>query len=329
MKYPVLLLARELHHQGGSERQMVETAVGLDRKRFEPYVGTFRPQGLRADQLRAAGVPVIHFPVYSWRSRAAVSGMWQLARFIRSHKIRLVHAFDGPLAVYATPVVRYFTSAVMLSSQRGHRELAPEYRKAMRWTDRRVNGIVVNCQFLKKHLIQDEHVPEQLIHVCHNGIDLDLFRRAAATRPASLPEGALVIGVVCGLRPEKGLGTLIDAFAQVRSLQSGMKLAIVGSGPMLENLQKRARENGVLDDCVWEPSASDVPFWLRNIDIFVLPSRSEALSNSLMEAMACGCPVIASNVGGNPELGEDGVSGLLFARQDSEALAAALRRMIQ
>ena len=123
--------------------------------------------------------------------------------------------------------------------------------------------------------------------------------------------------------------SLIDAFAQVRSLRSGMKLAIVGSGSMLENLQKRARENGVFDDCVWEPSASDVPFWLRNIDIFVLPSRSEALSNSLMEAMACGCPVIASNVGGNPELVEDGVSGLLFARQDAEALAAALRRMIQ
>src|SRR5258706_12560380 len=116
MKYPVLLLARELHHQGGSERQMVETAVGLDRKRFEPYVGTFRPQGLRADQLRAAGVPVIHFPVYSWRSPAAVSGMWQLARFLRSHKIPVGHGFDGPLAGYAPPGGRYFTSAGLVSS---------------------------------------------------------------------------------------------------------------------------------------------------------------------------------------------------------------------
>src|SRR5580700_6208209 len=126
MRHPVLLMARELH-QGGSERQMAETALGLDRNRFEPHVGSFRPQGIRGDQLRAAGVPIIHLPVYSFRSPAAVSGLWQLARYIRRHKIRLVHTFDAPLTVYATPAVRYLTPAKMLSSQRGHRNLTPEF----------------------------------------------------------------------------------------------------------------------------------------------------------------------------------------------------------
>ncbi len=328
MKYPVLLMARELN-QGGSERQLTEIALGLDRARFEPFVGAFRPQGFRGDQLRAAGVPVIQFPVYSFRSRAALSGIWQLARFIHRRNIRLVHTFDAPTTAYATPITRFLTRALMLSSQRGHREITPEYRKLLRWTDKHVNGIVVNCEYVKTHLIRDESVPDRLIRLCYNGVDLDQFHRATAPRPASLPADALVIGVVCVLRPEKGLTTLIDAFARVRPLHPRMKLAIVGSGPELPELQRRAKEAGILEDCVWEPSTSDVARWLNYFDIFVLPSLNEALSNSLMEAMACGCPAIASDVGGNPELIEHRVNGLLFERRNAAALADALRCLIQ
>ncbi len=333
VKYPVLLMARELHQLGGSERQLTEIALGLDRVRFEPHVATFRLQGLRGDQLRARGVPVIQFPVYSFRSSAALAGIGQLARYIHRHNIRLVHAFDAPLTVYATPVTRYLTSAVMLSSQRGHRDLTPEYRKLLRWTDRRVDGIVVNCQYIKRHMVEEEGVPEELLHVCPNGIDLERFHRSlpcsSVARPPSLPEHTLVVGVTCGLRPEKGLTTLVDAFACVRGLRPRMKLALVGSGSELEELRTRAKSAGVFEDCVWEPATAEVPQWLRNFDIFVLPSLNEALSNSLMEAMACGCPVIASDVGGNRELIEHGVRGLLFEPRNHEALAKALRRLIE
>lgn len=328
MKHPLLLLARELH-QGGSERQMTEIALGLDRARFEPHVGTFHPQGIRGKELCMAGVPVIHFPVYSFRSPAALAGAWQLTRYIRSHNIHLVHSFDAPLTVYAMSVVRYLTSAVAVSSQRGHRDLTPKLRRLVRWTDHIVDGIVVNCENMKSHLIQDEHVPERLVHVCYNGIDLQQFCPALSIRPPSLPEEALVIGAVCALRPEKGLLTLVDAFARVRPLRAQMKLVVVGSGPVLPELQTRAKEAGVLADCVWEPTTPDVARWFRAFDIFVLPSLTEALSNSLMEAMACGCPVIASDVGGNPELVGDGERGILFEPRNVSALAEALRRLIE
>jgi L-malate glycosyltransferase len=332
MKYPVLLMARELH-QGGSERQMAEIALGLDRGRFQPHVGTFRPQGMRGDQLRAEGVPVVQFPVTSFRSLGAASGALQLARYIRRNNIRLVHTYDAPLTVFATPVVRYLTRAKMFSSQRGHRSLTSELHKLLRWTDHLVDGVVVNCEYMKAHLVNDERVPDRLIQVCYNGIDLERFHPAPSPRPAALPEGSFVIGTVCRLGPEKGLTTLIDAFAEVRASRLNasprMKLAIVGSGPVLEQMQARARHAGVFDDCVWQPATPEIPPWLRNFDIFVLPSLEEALSNSLMEAMACGCPAIASRVGGNPELIADGVTGLLFERQDVAGLAAALRRLIE
>src|ERR1700687_4108550 len=103
MRRAILLMARELH-LGGSERQMTEIALGLDSARFEPHVATFRPQGLRGDQLGAARVPVIQFPVRSCRSRAALAGIWQLAGYIRRQKIQLVHSFDAPLTVYGIPI---------------------------------------------------------------------------------------------------------------------------------------------------------------------------------------------------------------------------------
>lgn len=328
MAWPVLLMARELD-LGGSERQMTEIAKALDRSRFEPHVGCFRPEGLRGKELQAAGVPIAHFPVHSFVSSTAISGAWQLAQYIRHHNIRLVLTYDYPLTVFAVPIAHFFSSAIVLSSARGHRNLIPaNYLRLIRMTDHLADAIVVNCEFLRRHLEKDENIPAGRIEVCYNGIDLQQFNRRASTRPPALPHDALVIGVVCALRREKGLSTLVKAFAGIRSLVPHLKLAIVGSGPMLEPLQAEAQALGIWEDCVFEPATSRVAEWLRAIDIFVLPSLSEAFSNSLMEAMACGCCAVASNVGGNPELVHNEETGLLFEPGDAPGLSAALRTLI-
>jgi glycosyltransferase involved in cell wall biosynthesis len=143
-----------------------------------------------------------------------------------------------------------------------------------------------------------------------------------------LPPDALVIGVVCALRPEKNLPSLLEAFARIRPAPAALKLAIVGSGPELALLESRATELGLSQDCVFAPASGRVNEWLRAIDIFVLPSRSEALSNALMEAMACGCCAVASNVGGNPELVRHGETGMLFESGDVSGLSALLALLI-
>src|SRR5579862_6589041 len=99
MSQPVLLLSLMLD-QGGSERQLTEMALALDRTRYEPHVGMFRSEGMRAQELRAAAVPVVHFPVHSFRSAAALAGAIRLARYVRRHRIALVHSFDAPLSVF-------------------------------------------------------------------------------------------------------------------------------------------------------------------------------------------------------------------------------------
>jgi L-malate glycosyltransferase len=319
---PVLLMVRELN-LGGSERQMAEIAKALDRSRFDPRVGCFRPAGLRAEDLRLAGVPIVNFAV---SSLVGVQGALRIAGYIREQNIRLVHTFDTPANLYGVPAARLAGSTVVLSSQRVDRGLWPAWqRHGLRITDRMVDGIVVNCDFLRRHLRDDENVPARLIHLCYNGIDTITFQPVQRVPAEALRATPLVVGVVCGLRPEKGLETLLDAFAAIRGLVPGMRLAIVGSGPCLADLQHRARVLGILADCVFEPATPHVADWLHTMDIFVLPSLSEALSNSLMEAMACGCCVAASCVGGNPELVAHGVTGMLFEPRDVAGLAEILR----
>jgi L-malate glycosyltransferase len=330
---PVMLLARELG-QGGSERQLAEIAKALDRARFAVHVGCFHPQGFRSAELSREGIPIVHIPVHSLRSFSAVRGAWQLGRYIHRHGIRLVHAFDTPMNCFAVPAARAFRTPVVLSSQRASRRLSNRQEQfVLRVTDHLVDAVVVNCEAMRRHMMEDEGVRGERLRTCYNGLDTGRFRPLPKQRPAALEGASLVIGVVCALRPEKGLPTLVEAFAKVVSgcpadQGSGLRLAIVGSGPMLERLQGMSVELGIQDQCHFEPSTADVTEWLRAIDIFVLPSLSEALSNSLMEAMACGCAVVASAVGGNPELVSDGNTGLLFQASNAAELADRLERLI-
>ena len=320
-------MARELG-LGGTERQLAETALSLDRARFTPHVGCFRPGGFREAELRAAGVPVVDLGVTSLVSTPLAAGIRRLGRYLEAHEIRLVHTFDVPLDLFGVPVARWFRVPVVLSSQRAHRALTPGLtRHLLRLTDHIADGIVVNSRSVARELIAQDAVPASRIHLAYNGIDTSIFRPEgpAVERPW---QDATIIGVVCALRPEKGLPLLIEAFAKVRRTHADARLLFVGSGPVRAELEGLAGSLGVGGDCRFAGAAKNVADWLRAIDIFVLPSLSEALSNSLMEAMACGCSAVASDAGGNPELVRDGECGLLFPVGDAAALAGRLDRLL-
>ena len=323
----MLLMVRSLG-LGGTERQLTETARFLDRNRFEPHVACLVPTGIRRSEIDAARVPLLPLSVPSFASVAAVRGALQLRRYIHGHRIQIAHTFDVPMNIFGVPSARFARTPVVLSSQRAHRSLTtPTFRKILRRLDRIVDGVVVNCEAMQTHLVEEEGTPPGKIHICYNGIDTDVYFPAPAKRPEML-SGTTVIGVVCALRPEKGLPSLARAFAEVRSRFPAIKLLVVGSGPEEQGLRELASTLGITDDCHFEPGTSDVVRWLRYIDIFVLPSLSEALSNSLMEAMACACCPVASRVGGNPELVEPNATGLLFEPGNIGELAQCLTALL-
>jgi L-malate glycosyltransferase len=322
--WPVLLMVRELGI-GGCERDLTKVAIKMDRSRFEPHVGCFRPEGFRTAELRDNGVPIVHLPISSFRSPSAVQGARVMGDYIRTRGIQLVHSYDVPTTVFGVPVARMYGSPVVISSQLSYRRLAkPFIRRLLRVTDRLADTVVVNCVAMQNHMVRDEKVPVERTYLCYNGVDTTVFYPAEEPRPEALAGASIVIGTVCGLRAEKRLDLLVDAFAKVYALRPKMKLVIVGSGVMLPKLEQQASELGIRDACVFQPQTSEISTWLRAMDIFVLPSDSEAFSNALLEAMACGCCPIGSRVGGTPELIEHGEHGFLFTSGDSADLAKRL-----
>jgi glycosyltransferase involved in cell wall biosynthesis len=323
---PILLTVRELHH-GGIEHDVTKIAIHLDRSRFEPHVASYRAEGMRFEELTRAGVPILHLPVSSLKSPTALSAVMRMRQYVRKHKIRLVHAYDTS-AVFTVPVARAFRVPVVLSSLLGSRDLLDKRsRRQIRWTDKIVDTVVVNCEAMRRHMTDDEHISGDRIELCYNGVDAAQFY-PSAPKPARIAGSSFLIGTVCVLRPEKALDLLQDAFARIRHLKPGMKLLLVGSGPELPRLQLNCRRLGIEDDCMILPSTSQVPQFLRALDIFVLCSRSEAFSNTLLEAMACGCCAIGSRVGGTPELIGNDEYGLLFRPGDAEDLAEKLATLI-
>jgi sugar transferase (PEP-CTERM/EpsH1 system associated) len=171
------------------------------------------------------------------------------------------------------------------------------------------------------------------IHQIYNGVDLDRFVPRVGPRPELAPPGflptnALVVGTVGRLAEVKDQTTLIAAYAELLArrsdLASRVRLVIVGGGALRGELERQAAALGI-DDRVWfAGDRDDVPDLMRLFDLFVLPSLGEGISNTVLEAMASGLAVIATRVGGNPELVEEGRTGALVPVGQVDALADAM-----
>ena len=323
---PIVLVVRELG-SGGIERDVAKLALGIDKNRFTVYVAAYQTDGVRADELRAAGVPLMHLDVPNLKSWRALRSAAKFSRFLHRNRIRLVHAWDAS-GVFVVPLARLNRVPVALLSTLGYRDLLDaRTQKQFRFTDRFVDAIVVNCEAMRKHLMSDYSIAPERIELCRNGVNTSEFYAADTPKPEPVAGAPLVVGAVSVLRIEKNLGLLQEAFAK-GGLPSGSKLLLVGSGPELPKLQANCRRLGIEDASVFVPAVPDVAPYLRAIDIFVSCSYSEAFSNSLLEAMACGCCVIGSRVGGTPELIADGERGLLFESGNADELARKITMVV-
>ena len=196
-----------------------------------------------------------------------------------------------------------------------------------RLCDRLTDGLVANSEACRRAVVAAENLSPSRIVVMENGVDLGRFpqSRLHTVRPPSQPR---CIGVTANLRAVKGLDVFLRAAALVAAKQPNVSFAIAGEGPLRPALTQQARELGLEGRLAMPGSVKDIPTFLAGLDVAVLPSHSEGLSNALLEYMAAGKALVATAVGGNVQLVEDGRHGLLVPPGDPEKLAAAITRLL-
>jgi glycosyltransferase involved in cell wall biosynthesis len=171
-------------------------------------------------------------------------------------------------------------------------------------------------------------IPVSKIRTIYEGMDLSLYPRRTHMNPRNSNE-PVVVGTVAHLSREKGLNYLVEAASRIPEVQKRLRFVIVGNGDCRQELEKYVREKGLTDVFHFAGFHPDITPYMKSFDIFALPSLSEGLSSAILEAMAASLPIVATDVGGIPELVTHGENGLLVAPADPEALARAIQHLAE
>jgi glycosyltransferase involved in cell wall biosynthesis len=228
-----------------------------------------------------------------------------------------------------------FTAHNVPSFEKGNPVLRRMGRRALSGIGREVDRTIAVSLFMAERLIADAAFPAGRVDVVYNGIDAAAVRGAvvAADRDAlrdaaGIPRDAMVVGTVGRLTRDKGIETLLRAVASLEGRHEELWTLIVGDGPDLDRLRQLAAEHLIADRVVFADFVEEPYALLATMDIFALPTLMESFGMAAVEAMAAGLPVVASNVGGVPEVIDDDIDGMLVAPGQPAALAAVLGCLI-
>ena len=316
---------------GGTERQLVERLRRHPRG-FEPLLACNSATGAFLEPIRALGLDPVVIP---WRGivhPTGALGVARLAALMVSRQVDLVHANDYAMSVLGLLAAR-LARARFITNRVDCGHLRPGFgvahRKLEAFAARNSDLVCANADAVRKVCIEEEGCDPERVAVVRNGIDLSRFDSLAQQEPAApigMRPGDFNVAVVGNLWPVKGHTTLVEAAALLAERTPRIRFFCAGEGVMRPALEKRLRQLGIEDRVVLLGHRSDVPAILARSNALALCSSNEGLSNAIMEAMAARLPVVATRVGGNPELLEGG-RGLLVPYGDPRALAQALLRI--
>ena len=317
---------------GGTERQLLQLVELARNAGLLPEILIFRNTVWLSEEL--AGCPVHHCKLQSLFGLDGIRESMRIVRWMRSRRFDILQSFFldanilGPLLGRAAGIRCILTSRRNLNYAMTRSRLV-----AQRLANYFTTSIVANCEAVRKLVVEMERVPSRKMHVVYNGIDLQAFTpcpqtHAEVRRTLGVQSGEVLIGCISAVRHIKGVDYFVSAAQRVVRTVPFAKFCVVGDGADFERLCKITHDDPALENrFLWVGAREDVRPYLRAFDVAVLPSLSEGFSNSILEYMAVGLPVIATDVGGNREALEDG-AGLLVPPADDAALAAAMEQLL-
>jgi glycosyltransferase involved in cell wall biosynthesis len=314
---------------GGAEKQLVLLARGLSARGIRTHLLVMFEKGPREEELKGTGVHVVELGFrprsVGWQAYAVnVRALARLVCFLRKERPQVLQAFLFAAYVIAAPAAVLARVPVLVAGRRslgyfkkGNRLALAVERVATRWTD----FLVANSTAIADEVRRDEGVPAAKISVIRNGMRRNEFEPA---EPATVLTSLPVVLCVANLGAHKGHRYLLKACSALQSSGHPCTLVLIGDGPERNQLEQMADSLGI--DARFLGARTDVAGFLARADVVVLPSLYEGSSNAVMEAMAAGRPVVATAVGGTPELLEG--RGMLVPPADAAGLAEGLQHVL-
>ncbi len=325
-------------HQGGTERQAVALTKMLKNEgSFDVFAATLNGEGVLLADISIDLPEIPEFPLTSFYNANFVTQVRRCAKYLRDNEIDLVHTHDFYTNVFGIAAAALAGIECRIASKReigGMRSRSQEFVEKLAFN--RAKAIVVNSGAVREHLIQRSIPPDQ-IHLIYNGLNLGLFGKKNEN-PAALPgrlglpasENIKFITLVANLRHAvKNVPMLLRAAKSVVEKKPDTHFVIAGEGEFEAELRTLASELGVAENVHFIGRCTDIPALLAVSDICVLTSTAEGFSNSILEYMAAGKPVVATNVGGAGEAIMDGESGYLIKSDDDAAMAERLIALLE
>jgi sugar transferase (PEP-CTERM/EpsH1 system associated) len=311
---------------GGLENGLVNILNNLGDP-FAHAIICLSRSGPMAERIQNPRVQIIEMQLPTDKFRFPVL---RLAREIQKSAPDIVHT-RGWSTVDAICAARVAGVSRVIHSEHGREAGDPDGRNRKRNIVRKflsplISRFVTVSDDLKTWLVRTVGVPECKVTTIHNGVDTERFasvERAGSRRALGLDDSVFTIGTVGRLDPVKDHASLLHAFRPIARSERPSRLLIAGAGPMQSVIQSLAAELNISDKIQLLGERCDVPQILKACDVFTLTSIAEGISNTILEAMASGLPIVATRVGGNPELVDDGVNGYLVDAGDVSALTAS------
>lgn len=312
---------------GGLENFTIELSKELKLTGDVPFICCLDKMGNLAPNAIDAGISVTDFQI---KNGFDFKCLLKLRKYIIANKIDVVHTHNKKPLIYGTIAAKLAHVTRIIHTRHG------QAADVVPWYIWKLNSKVVTIsEDAKTCLISTNKIAEENVEVIENGIPLDKFDSISAEVSQELKNeiGLLannqVIGIVARLAIEKDHKTLIQAFAEVLKVNESAVLLIVGDGPLNKDLQELTQELAIENSVYFLGFRQNIAELISIFDIFVLSSTSEGMSLTLLEAMASKKPIVATDVGGNPEVVQDKLTGFIVPPQNPIIMAKAITSLLQ
>jgi len=312
---------------GGTEKQLLALIAHLDRSQVQPYLCLLDGMSDSSRALEPANCSVVRLGVKSLKGVRAIPAGWRFIRFLRQQQIDVVQLHFPDSTYFGAPLAKLAGVRCVLRTRRNTGYwMTPSHRQMGRIISRLVDGTIANTEACRQAVIDQEGAKPESVHVIPNGIDIARFSGTAATKPRQSTNRR--VGILANLRPVKRLDLFVRSAALLAANHPDVEFQIAGDGECAAALTRLIAELQLQSRVRLLGDVRDVAGFLNSLDVAVLCSESEGLSNSILEYMAAGRPIVATRGAADPCLVQHRRTGLITQNETATALAAAIAELL-